>query len=60
MNKDPNKVVQLPSRTPHGALERLNRITGAQFSRWPDWLLPESQSKANSEPVVDSPELQVG
>ena len=43
MNKDQNKVVHLHQRDPQSALERLNRITGLQFSSWPESLLPSVQ-----------------
>jgi len=33
-------VVHLYQRDPQEALERLNRITGLRFSRWPESLVP--------------------
>lgn len=49
------KVIYLHQRDPEEALERLNRITGLQFSRWPQSLcsdLPQA-SQASLEPCVD-------
>lgn len=54
MNKDPNKVIQLHQRDPIGALERLNRITGLQFSRWPESLL----SSVEQQPQADLPQAE--
>lgn len=34
------KVIHLHERDPHEALERLNRITGLEFARWPESLVP--------------------
>lgn len=60
MKKDQNNVVHLHQRDLTSALERLNRITGLQFSSWPESLLP-SVSKDASEPVAseDSDETLV-
>lgn len=46
MNNDQNKVVHLHQRDPQNALERLNRITGLQFSSWPESLLPMVREEA--------------
>ncbi|MDT4849663.1 hypothetical protein FQZ97_837900 [compost metagenome] len=35
------KVVYLHQRDPQEALERLNRITGLHFARWPESLVPQ-------------------
>lgn len=58
MNNDQKKVVHLHQRDPQSALERLNRITGLQFSSWPESLLPVVHEEAKcalaqeeSEPV---------
>ncbi|MBB4863890.1 hypothetical protein HNP46_002750 [Pseudomonas nitritireducens] len=40
MKNDQNNVVHLHQRDLTSALERLNRITGLQFSSWPESLLP--------------------
>ncbi|WP_240201667.1 hypothetical protein [Pseudomonas sp. PDNC002] len=51
MKKDQNNVVHLHQRDPMSALERLNRITGLQFSSWPESLLP-SAAQELAEPVA--------
>lgn len=47
------KVIYLYRRDPQEALERLNRITGLRFARWPESLvsLPEEGEGLASEPV---------
>ncbi|MCG4453823.1 hypothetical protein LJY18_10995 [Pseudomonas sp. MMS21-TM103] len=43
------KLIYLHQRDPHEALERLNRITGLNFARWPESLvspLPEPEPLA--------------
>ncbi|KIV60438.1 hypothetical protein ACWKWZ_19785 [Metapseudomonas otitidis] len=40
MSKGRSKVVHLHERDPEEALERLNRITGLRFTRWPESLVP--------------------
>lgn len=35
------KVIHLHQRDPQEALERLNRITGLHFARWPESLVPQ-------------------
>ncbi|WP_440467016.1 hypothetical protein ACKI1H_28080 [Pseudomonas sp. YH-1] len=55
MKKDQNNVVHLHQRDLSSALERLNRITGLQFSSWPESLLPSvSQEAAESAAVEPS------
>ena len=53
-----NKVIHLHRRDPQDALERLNRITGLRFARWPESLLeqvaPENLPQA-AEPAVEQP-----
>ncbi|MDX1369176.1 hypothetical protein [Pseudomonas sp.] len=46
------KVIHLHQRDPQEALERLNRITGLHFVRWPESLvplLPEPAAEALAE-----------
>ncbi len=50
MNDDQKNVVHLHQRDPQSALERLNRITGLQFSSWPESLLPVVQGEAKDLP----------
>lgn len=60
MKKDQNNVVHLHQRDLTSALERLNRITGLQFSSWPESLLPSvSQDSAESVAVEPSDETLV-
>jgi hypothetical protein len=52
----PNTVIYLHQLDPQAALERLNRVTGLRFSRWPQSLLPLvepslSGSVAATEPL---------
>ncbi|MFJ3049031.1 MULTISPECIES: hypothetical protein [Pseudomonas nitroreducens/multiresinivorans group] len=54
MKKDQNNVVHLHQRDLTSALERLNRITGLQFSSWPESLLP-SVSQDSAESVAAEP-----
>ncbi|WP_083265536.1 hypothetical protein [Pseudomonas sp. 1D4] len=44
MSKGRSKVVHLHERDPEEALERLNRITGLRFTRWPESLVPPRAS----------------
>ena len=53
MNKDLNKVVHLHQRDPLSALERLNRITGLQFSSWPESLLPNVVQEPAVQPEAE-------
>jgi hypothetical protein len=48
MNK-PSNVIYLHQLDPQAALERLNRITGLRFSRWPQSLVPVQEAL----PVVE-------
>ncbi len=54
-----NKVVHLHHKDEQAALERLNRITGLQFSSWPESLVPArsvsepSPEKARDEHLLD-------
>ncbi len=54
MKKDQNNVVHLHQRDLTSALERLNRITGLQFSSWPESLLP-SVVQDCAQPVAAEP-----
>ncbi|WP_448682443.1 hypothetical protein [Pseudomonas nicosulfuronedens] len=54
MKKDQNNVVHLHQRDLTSALERLNRITGLQFSSWPESLLP-SVAQETAEPAAAEP-----
>lgn len=47
-----NRVIHLHRRDPQEALERLNRITGLQFARWPESLL-EHVVADNLQPDAD-------
>jgi len=42
-----NKVVHLHRRVPQLALERLNRLTGLQFSNWPESLVRSAEAAAS-------------
>jgi hypothetical protein len=44
-------VIHLHQRDPQEALERLNRITGLHFARWPESLVPHFAEPA--EPAVE-------
>jgi hypothetical protein len=41
MSSARHKVIHLHHRDPQEALERLNRVTGLRFSRWPESLAPK-------------------
>ena len=45
------KVIHLHQRDPQDALERLNRITGLHFARWPESLVPHPAEPA-AEPLA--------
>lgn len=45
------KVIQLHRRVPQEALERLNRITGLHFARWPESLVAPPEPAA--EPLAE-------
>lgn len=47
-----NRVIHLHRRDPQEALERLNRITGLHFARWPESLL-EHVVAENLQPDAD-------
>ena len=59
MNNDQKNVVHLHQRDPQSALERLNRITGLQFSSWPESLLPTVQDALKGMPPQTEPEPEV-
>jgi hypothetical protein len=46
MNSAEDKVIHLRERDAEGALERLNRITGLRFARWPQSLAPLARQAA--------------
>ena len=46
MNSAEPKVIHLRERDAEGALERLNRITGLRFARWPQSLVPLARDVA--------------
>ncbi|WP_422599981.1 hypothetical protein [Pseudomonas sp.] len=46
------KVIHLHQRDPQDALERLNRITGLHFARWPESLVPHPADPA-AEPLAE-------
>ena len=64
MKKDQHNVVHLHQRDLASALERLNRITGLQFSSWPESLLASAPQDAAESPVAeqseDTPARQLG
>lgn len=45
------KVIHLHRHDPQEALERLNRITGLHFARWPESLVPHPAEPAE-EPLA--------
>ncbi|WP_372867148.1 hypothetical protein [Pseudomonas sp.] len=50
------KLIYLHQRDPREALERLNRITGLNFARWPESLvssLPEPEPEPEPEPLAE-------
>ncbi|WP_256676093.1 hypothetical protein [Pseudomonas sp. SCB32] len=58
MNNDQKNVVHLHQRDPQSALERLNRITGLQFSSWPESLLPTVQGELKGSSAQVEAELE--
>ncbi|SFO96925.1 hypothetical protein [Pseudomonas borbori] len=46
------KVIHLHQRDPQEALERLNRITGLHFARWPESLVPQL-AEPGAEPLAE-------
>lgn len=49
------KVIHLHQRDPQEALERLNRITGLHFARWPESLVshPAEPAEPVTEPLAE-------
>lgn len=45
------QVIHLYQRAPQEALERLNRITGLRFARWPESLVPAPQTPEMTSPA---------
>ena len=61
MSSSKNKVVPLQPRDSEGALERLNRITGLRFARWPESLAALARQAAEeSEPPKPSSVVRFG
>ncbi|MBO3277270.1 hypothetical protein [Pseudomonas schmalbachii] len=62
MERSQNNVVHLHQRDLMGALERLNLITGLQFSRWPESLSPAAQQDPApaADFASDAPFRQLG
>jgi hypothetical protein len=56
MKATQGKVIHLYQRDPQEALERLNRITGLRFSRWPQSLAPISAA-ADDQPEATASAL---
>ncbi|MGE8359445.1 hypothetical protein [Pseudomonas sp.] len=54
MTETKNKVIHLHQRDPEAALERLNRITGLQFARWPESLVPQVDEAPEADSAVDT------
>lgn len=53
MHSVSNNVIALNQRKPRAALEHLNRVTGLNFSRWPESLLACCLTENTQlEPVV--------
>lgn len=48
------QVIHLHQRDPQEALERLNRITGLHFARWPESLVPHAPEPAAEPPAEQS------
>ncbi len=53
MSSQKGKVVPLHPRESDEALERLNRITGLRFARWPQSLVPLARQAAEE---IEAPE----
>ena len=49
MSSSKNKIVPLQPRDSEEALERLNRITGLQFTRWPESLAALARQAAEDD-----------
>ncbi|ARU87804.1 hypothetical protein [Pseudomonas sp. M30-35] len=52
MSKKQGKVVALCAHDSDAALERLNRVTGLRFARWPESLAPQVQPRAEEPKKV--------
>lgn len=50
------KVIHLRELDAHGALERLNRITGLRFARWPQSLASLARQAAGETPPAEATE----
>lgn len=50
MTTTKGRVIHLYQRDPQEALERLNRITGLCFVRWPESLAQPAPKDASAEP----------
>ncbi|MWV17099.1 hypothetical protein F3I16_13745 [Pseudomonas sp. L-22-4S-12] len=50
------KVIHLRELDAQGALERLNRITGLRFARWPQSLAPLARQAADETPAGEAAE----
>lgn len=48
-------IVMLNKRRPDTALENLNRLTGLNFSHWPDSLLDPAVQQEEPQSVQDEP-----
>ena len=57
MTASKGKVIHLHQRDPQEALERLNRITGLRFSRWPQSLVDTSISEDQTSATAVQPDL---
>lgn len=61
MTTTKGRVIHLYRRDPQQALERLNRITGLRFARWPESLVPLPEVAEGTEPPQpDECATQVG
>lgn len=54
MSSQKGKVVPLHPRESDEALERLNRITGLRFARWPQSLVPLARQATEESEVPNS------
>lgn len=61
MSSSKNKIVPLQPQDSEEALERLNRITGLRFARWPESLaVLARQALEESEPAKPSSVVRFG
>ncbi|MDX5371332.1 MAG: hypothetical protein LPK18_02695 [Pseudomonadaceae bacterium] len=61
MSSSKNKVVPLQSRDSDEALQRLNRITGLRFARWPESLAALARQAAEeAEPAKKDSVVRFG